>query len=336
MPPWLTEALKLLGFTTPLIYAAATYGFFHWLDKKASGPAKRAISGWLEPKEYDKAAVAAAVVELFDRVYTTPLLAWRAFFRSASITVVVTIIVIHELIGIASFFTFDDGADLEPIIENAADPEPENAASEPFFKKDAEWSIVTHAISEAAEWSIIITINIVSDYLALFIIRRWLSRASRPVVALLFGPLLGIVLVTAIATLRTIIVVAFTYATAFIGTAISLYIYHNIAPDWWRLLSVVGGIIIEYLPSAYDLRTIYNHGTSIGASNIAALVVHLWLPFFALCVGLAKGLHYFQSATKGAQWFLKRGKDHPFDALGLVAAPLVFIVAVAVQMLVSK
>jgi hypothetical protein len=29
--------MKLLGFTTPLLYAAATYGFFLWLDKKASG-----------------------------------------------------------------------------------------------------------------------------------------------------------------------------------------------------------------------------------------------------------------------------------------------------------
>jgi hypothetical protein len=38
MPGWLTEMLKLLGFTTPFIYAVTTYGFFHWLDKKASGP----------------------------------------------------------------------------------------------------------------------------------------------------------------------------------------------------------------------------------------------------------------------------------------------------------
>jgi hypothetical protein len=86
--PGLAEILKALGFTTPFIYAAATYGFFHWLDKKASGPAKRAISGWLEPREYDRAAVAAAIVELFDRVYTRPLLRWFAFVRSALITIV--------------------------------------------------------------------------------------------------------------------------------------------------------------------------------------------------------------------------------------------------------
>ena len=44
MPNWLTEVLKLLGLTTPFIYAAASYRFFHWLDQKASGPAKEAFS----------------------------------------------------------------------------------------------------------------------------------------------------------------------------------------------------------------------------------------------------------------------------------------------------
>jgi hypothetical protein len=67
MPSWLSEVLKLMGFTTPFVYAAAVYGFFHYLDKKASGPAKKAISGWLQPKGYDKAAVVDATVEIFDQ-----------------------------------------------------------------------------------------------------------------------------------------------------------------------------------------------------------------------------------------------------------------------------
>jgi hypothetical protein len=94
MPPWLTEIAKLLGFTTPLIYAGATYGFFLWLDKKASEPAQKAISGWLVPKEYNEAGIRSAILEMFDRVYTRPLLAWRAFRRSTQITVCVTVIAI--------------------------------------------------------------------------------------------------------------------------------------------------------------------------------------------------------------------------------------------------
>jgi len=96
MPGW-TEALKLLGFSTPLIYASAAYGFFHWLDRKASAQAKRAISRWLVPREYDKAAIQAAILELFDNVYTKPLLARRAFLRSALITICVVLVVLYEL-----------------------------------------------------------------------------------------------------------------------------------------------------------------------------------------------------------------------------------------------
>jgi hypothetical protein len=44
MRNWLTEVLRLGGFTMPAIYAVAAYGLFHWLDKKASGLAKKAIS----------------------------------------------------------------------------------------------------------------------------------------------------------------------------------------------------------------------------------------------------------------------------------------------------
>jgi hypothetical protein len=97
MPGWLIEILKALGFTTPFIYATATYGCFHWLDTKASAAAKRAISGRLSGVEYDDAAVAKAVLEVFDRVYTKPLRSWRAFGRSALITIVLTIITLYEL-----------------------------------------------------------------------------------------------------------------------------------------------------------------------------------------------------------------------------------------------
>jgi len=74
MPPRFTEAVKALGVTTPFIYAYAAYRVSCWLDAKSSGPTKRAISGWLEPKEYDRTAVQAAVLEIFDKVYTKSFL----------------------------------------------------------------------------------------------------------------------------------------------------------------------------------------------------------------------------------------------------------------------
>jgi hypothetical protein len=49
-----------------------------------------------------------------------------------------------------------------------------------------------------------------------------------------------------------------------------------------------------------------------------------------------KGLNYFLSAAHRAQWFLKRGKDHPLEAVGFVAAPLMFLGAVAFQVFLPK
>jgi hypothetical protein len=290
--PGLTELLKALGFTTPFIYAAAMYGFFHWLDKKASGPAKKAISGWLEPAEHDKAAVAAAVLQVFDKIYTEPLLAWRALLRSALITVGVTIIVIQELTGLLDAFKYID---------------------------------IT-----IIYWPLIVLTNILSDYLALFIIRRSLSRAINPMLGLLFGPLLGVVVVTALAVVRIVLF----YSIIVIQGVLSLSAKGYHLRSWWSLFGALfwmtGPVIQTHIGDIYKPELL------IGSSNIAALLVHLWLPFFALSVGVVKGLNYLLWATKGMRWFIKQGRDHPFDAIGLVAAPLVFIIAVAIQMLVSK
>ncbi len=273
MPGWLAEVLKALGFTTPFIYAAATYGLFHLADKKASGQAKRAISGWLEPKEYDKAAVSAAIIEMFDRVYTRPLLSWRALFRSALITFAVTLIVLREFAPKILFSIF-------------------------FYP---DFPVVIGLLLSIA-------LNIMFDFLALFIIKWLLRLAINPVAALIIGPALGMCLVATLAILRLLLLaIFFTYVksnTAFVGLA---FVYL---------------LLLEAMGAQASLT---------GAADVAALLVHLWLPLFALCVGLAKGLNYVLLATKRVQWFLKRGKEHPFDALGFVAAPLVFLGLIAVQ-----
>src|ERR1700730_3311239 len=91
------ELLKLLGFTTPLIYATAAYAFFHWLDENASDEAKAALARTMRFKDYKKEQVASALVEVFDRIYTYPLLRWPAFGRSLLFTTVVSAIWVFEL-----------------------------------------------------------------------------------------------------------------------------------------------------------------------------------------------------------------------------------------------
>jgi hypothetical protein len=64
---------------------------------------------------------------------------------------------------------------------------------------------------------------------------------------------------------------------------------------------------------------------------VAALVVHLWLPLFAVCVGLLRAVNYIRRAVGWTQWFLKEGRQQPLEAIGYVAAPIVFIGTIIVQ-----
>jgi len=91
------ELLKLLGFTTPFMYATAAYAFFRWLDENASDEAKAALARTMRFKDYKhKQVTSASLVEVFDRIYTYPLLRWRAFFRSLLFTAVVSVVFVLE------------------------------------------------------------------------------------------------------------------------------------------------------------------------------------------------------------------------------------------------
>jgi hypothetical protein len=113
--------------------------------------------------------------------------------------------------------------------------------------------------------------NILSDYLALFIIRHRLSRAIRPVVALHLDHSWVSCWLTVLVFLRQIVVNVIVNSVGLLDA-------------WWRLQGDLGVANLSYI-----------------------------------------------AATSNSYI----GKDHPLDALGFVAAPLIFLVAVAVQTLVS-
>jgi hypothetical protein len=73
------KLLDHLGYAAPLLYAAAAYGLFRWLDENLSTAAKAALASTMKLRSYGKEQVASALVEVFDRIYTRPLLSWRAF-----------------------------------------------------------------------------------------------------------------------------------------------------------------------------------------------------------------------------------------------------------------
>lgn len=66
---------------------------------------------------------------------------------------------------------------------------------------------------------------------------------------------------------------------------------------------------------------------------LPAFAVHLWLPLFALAAISAHAATWGLKAIGWMQWFLKQGQHHPFQAVGLVAAVIVFAVSATLQML---
>jgi hypothetical protein len=162
----------LLGLGKPFVYGGAAYGLFHWLDAKASDEAKGTLTQLLKIKDYDSKRLADALVEVFDKLYTYPLLSWRAFLRSTVISIVLFAVCVFESFG---FVAVIDGDFLLQIL--------------PFL-----------------------AVNIVCDYCSLFFIRPWLSVCGRfPFIALLGGAVIGFTIVTIGFFLRTALEVLMDY-----------------------------------------------------------------------------------------------------------------------------
>jgi len=268
MPGWLTEVLKLLGFATPFVYAAATYGVFHWLDKKASGSAKSALRAWIQSDT--QIYTTNIVVGLFDRIYTYPLFRWRAFLRSAAITVTVCCLIWIEQRMFVRWATL-----------------PGNPG--------ATWAFVVFAL----------VFNALSDYISLFAVRYWLLLTKdRPFVSVLIGPVIGAVIVCALYYIRLLVVF----------TSYDLIVHGRFT-----------------LPSTMHLLINLPQYAPQDRSLFPALAVHLWLPLFGLAALATQIITRLSKAARWMQWFLKQGQHYPFQAIGYVAAIIVFVVAAIVQ-----
>jgi hypothetical protein len=162
----MAELLKHLGFATPLIYAAAAYGLFHWLDSNASEDAKKALAGVMKFSEYDRSRLSAALVEVFDLIYTKPLLHWRAFARSSIISILVAAIYCYEL---GLFQEWSDG---------------------PASDGDADDIEIIYIIGSS------LLFNILIDYLSLFVLRRWLLFCgNHAILALITGTIISVCII---------------------------------------------------------------------------------------------------------------------------------------------
>jgi hypothetical protein len=270
MPSWLNEAIKLLGFSTPFIYGFAVYKICYHFDKRGlSRKGRISLSSWLEPKDYKKKAVGDAVLESFDRVYSRPLLSFRTFGKSALITSVVTVLCIYE------GWTPNDSFHLD--------------SRDPMVWLPNLWALVSGFL-----------FNIISDYVGLFLVRRFLVVwKNRPVIAVIFGPMAGIITVLLFFSVRHVV------------QLLQLRWQFGI-PDaqFWFMLKFGTIHLLTDVPRGFFL---------------AGLLVHLWLPLLALAVGFLRALNFFRLAVGMTQNFLAKGALHPLEAIGYVAGGFVFV-----------
>jgi hypothetical protein len=166
----------------------------------------------------------------------------------------------------------------------------------------AERPLTALQAGQVSAWVILIVTtlgNMIGDYVALFIIRPLLIMGNRrPMVALLLGPIAGI----------SVVFLAFGFFVAISVGLIKAFVEFRETPVSLVTASLVWQALLP-----------------------AGFVVHLWLPLFALCVVLLRGLNYFRLAVGGTQWFLKGGREHPLEAIGYVGAVLAFVVTVLIQ-----
>jgi hypothetical protein len=292
----------LLPFTTPFVYAAAVYGLFHYLDERASGPATKAISAWLQPREYDKTAVADAMVEIFDRLYTRPLLGWRAFMRSALFTICMTVVFVYEFGLLSKGNRVENGL--------------------------MTW---TREVGHVWAWFILaqsVLAIVICDYVALFIIRPFLSLGRhRQVIASLLAPVAGISIVLG-AFYGLGKWVEFEVVQWFIAEHLKSGVPENLTSENFFEDFIQKDLVAKVAMIGYMI------GRLRWVLMPAAFVVHLWLPLFGLCVILLRGLNYFRRAVGGTQWFLEGGREHPLDAIGYIGAGLTFVATVVIQNIV--
>jgi len=221
MPDWINDLLKTIGLATPALYASTTFGIFQWLEANASTEAKAAISGWLRSKPTAPLAVGAAIVELFDRVYTPRLASWGAFLRSMSITVIVSAILYYELY-------------------------PPHPALMPVLLSGEVFAIIALLVT--------ISSNIISDYLSLFVVRYFLSAGrENPFRAILQAPLIGIGIVFALIFLQNVLL-AFLYSSPDTGdwsAILSRFLKESFILPEWRAFMLAPLVVHLWLPLTF-------------------------------------------------------------------------------------
>jgi hypothetical protein len=298
------KLFTLLGLGVPFYLAAATYAVFSWLDNNASDEATKVISSWLHGRSQNKPDLGNLIISAFDRIYTSPLLTFRAFRRSAAISSIIYLLVCLVPLAWTFYLSYRSGWwDQYWRIYRDQQPEELRDINGP--------AVIGFQLGIAA------TIVIIIDFISLFFVRKFLVLArvypiSASIISSTFG--LGLVIIGWI-----IIITVSISRLYWLDPAVLRFIYPF--PTWKEVVSNID-VVRMVLPNLF---------TSFFEITRSAFVVHLWLPLFALSSLVVRLVYLILRAVEWAQWFLKQGDAHPLKAIGVVATIIVFGSAVLVK-----
>lgn len=152
--------------------------------------------------------------------------------------------------------------------------------------------------------------TVLSDYASLFVVRRFLAiRGKNVAVTVIGGALTGM----------TIVVIFYIFRVLLVGQLLLIGSAENPGASPEEADEAVYGYYVDMMVAIWEApRT---------ALLLPALGVHLWLPLFGIGIVFTRVLNSFAWSVSKMQWFLKRGRFHPLEAIGYVTGVFVFVAA---------
>lgn len=146
---------------------------------------------------------------------------------------------------------------------------------------------------------------IISDYISLFVVRSGLalSRTYLPasIGVVIIGAAMSIELAGTMFQLSNYVLDQESYRW-------------NVGKLWTDLKDTLAEFPLELLTPPLSWWT----------RLVPAVFVHLWIPLLLIGALANMVINGFFRATKFAQWFLKRGSQHPLEAIGMTASVFAF------------
>jgi hypothetical protein len=324
---------KILGISAPLSAAIAVYFIFKFLDKKASGAATRTIAAWIGGSKYEDIDLKLAVIHSFESLYGPRILSLTTLIRSTS----------YSTFSLLTFIFLTKPNDWSAVtminaMSSLLIPVIISDYVSLFFIKKAldnsdEGIYATIGKAFGGVYAAIIIVNIIgmlilySEYGLLKPFIEFYVSTNEQFYIIIKSytaniPIIGL----GVDKIYQLDAIIGNFAYNIINNLFHIHMSSRHYDDIWQYYNGIQDYVKQNNSSIHVIYSILFGGMA------PALIVHLWLPLFLLSAVLNAGLVKFFKAVRWAQWAIKRGAQHPLEAIGMTASVVVFILGIIIQM----